>query len=100
MTGTCAACLHTNQSRSYLNHLVIQVYVKSDKVRSPLVNDATIFGLVGKVTTTYMVAVSILVLWLPWLSQLIFGLLWLLWLSELQMFLRFQGYKCYQGHQC
>ena len=23
MTGTCAACLHTNQSRSYLNHLVI-----------------------------------------------------------------------------
>jgi hypothetical protein len=21
-TGTCAACLHTNQSRSYLNHLV------------------------------------------------------------------------------
>jgi hypothetical protein len=22
MTGTCAACLHTNQSRSYLNHLV------------------------------------------------------------------------------
>jgi hypothetical protein len=23
MTGTSAACLHTNQSRSYLNHLVI-----------------------------------------------------------------------------
>jgi len=22
MTGTCAACLHTNQSRSYFNHLV------------------------------------------------------------------------------
>jgi hypothetical protein len=22
MTGTCAACLHTNQSRSYLNHVV------------------------------------------------------------------------------
>jgi len=22
MTGTSAACLHTNQSRSYLNHLV------------------------------------------------------------------------------
>jgi len=22
MTGTYAACLHTNQSRSYLNHLV------------------------------------------------------------------------------
>jgi hypothetical protein len=22
MTGTCAAGLHTNQSRSYLNHLV------------------------------------------------------------------------------
>jgi len=22
MTGTAAACLHTNQSRSYLNHLV------------------------------------------------------------------------------
>ena len=22
MTGTCAACLHTNQSRPYLNHLV------------------------------------------------------------------------------
>jgi hypothetical protein len=22
MSGTCAACLHTNQSRSYLNHLV------------------------------------------------------------------------------
>jgi hypothetical protein len=22
MTGTCAACLHTNQSQSYLNHLV------------------------------------------------------------------------------
>jgi hypothetical protein len=25
MTGTCAACLYTNQSRSYLNHLVIRV---------------------------------------------------------------------------
>jgi len=25
MTGTCAACLHRNQSRSYLNHLVIAV---------------------------------------------------------------------------
>jgi hypothetical protein len=23
MTGSCAACLHTDQSRSYLNHLVI-----------------------------------------------------------------------------
>jgi hypothetical protein len=23
MTGTCAACLHTNQSWSYLNHLVV-----------------------------------------------------------------------------
>ena len=23
MTGTCAACLHTNRSRSYLNHLVL-----------------------------------------------------------------------------
>jgi len=23
MTGTYAACLHTNQSRSYLNHLVL-----------------------------------------------------------------------------
>jgi hypothetical protein len=23
MTGTCEACLHTNQSRSYLNHLVV-----------------------------------------------------------------------------
>jgi hypothetical protein len=23
MTGTCAACLHTDQSRSYLNHLVL-----------------------------------------------------------------------------
>ena len=23
MTGTSAACLHTNQSRSYLNHLVL-----------------------------------------------------------------------------
>jgi len=23
MTGTDAACLHTNQSRSYLNHLVL-----------------------------------------------------------------------------
>ena len=23
MTGTCAACLHTNQSWSYLNHLVL-----------------------------------------------------------------------------
>ena len=22
MTGTCAACLHTNQSRSYMNHLL------------------------------------------------------------------------------
>ena len=25
MTGTCAACLHTNQSRSYLNHLVHRI---------------------------------------------------------------------------
>ena len=25
MTGTSAACLHTNQSRSYLNHLVHRV---------------------------------------------------------------------------
>ena len=25
MTGTSAACLHTNQSRSYLNHLVYMV---------------------------------------------------------------------------
>ena len=24
MTGTYAACLHTNQSRSYLNHLVYE----------------------------------------------------------------------------
>jgi len=24
MTGTNAACLHTNQSRSYLNHLVFR----------------------------------------------------------------------------
>jgi hypothetical protein len=24
MTGICAACLHTNQSRSYLNHLVFK----------------------------------------------------------------------------
>ena len=24
MTGTSAACLHTNQSRSYLNHLVFR----------------------------------------------------------------------------
>jgi hypothetical protein len=23
MTGTCAACLHTDQSRSYLNHFVL-----------------------------------------------------------------------------
>jgi tRNA(Ile2) C34 agmatinyltransferase TiaS len=28
MTGTCAACLHTNQSRSYLNHLVYGTVVK------------------------------------------------------------------------
>ena len=27
MTGTCAACLHTNQSRSYLNHLVLYYIV-------------------------------------------------------------------------
>ena len=26
MTGTYAACLHTNQSRSYLNHLVVAVW--------------------------------------------------------------------------
>ena len=26
MNGTCAACLHTNQSRSYLNHLVYEIY--------------------------------------------------------------------------
>ena len=25
MTGTYAACLHRNQSRSYLNHLVLEV---------------------------------------------------------------------------
>jgi hypothetical protein len=25
MTGTCAACSHTNQSRSYLNHLVLRI---------------------------------------------------------------------------
>ena len=27
MTGTSAACLHTNQSRSYLNHLVVKTAV-------------------------------------------------------------------------
>jgi hypothetical protein len=27
MTGTCAACLHSNQSRSYLDHLVIYIYI-------------------------------------------------------------------------
>jgi hypothetical protein len=27
MTGTCAACLHTNQSRSYLNHLVFNGWI-------------------------------------------------------------------------
>jgi hypothetical protein len=27
MTGTCAACLHTNQSPSYLNHLVYVIYL-------------------------------------------------------------------------
>jgi len=27
MTGTDAACLHTNQSRSYLNHIVIYTHV-------------------------------------------------------------------------
>jgi hypothetical protein len=27
MTGTCAACLHTNQSWSYLNHLVQSSYI-------------------------------------------------------------------------
>jgi hypothetical protein len=26
MSGTCAACLHTNQSQSYLNHLVLLIY--------------------------------------------------------------------------
>ena len=30
MTRTCAACLHTNQSRSYLNHLVTDLHC-SDK---------------------------------------------------------------------
>jgi hypothetical protein len=27
MTGTCAACLHTNQSRLYLNHLVFSLQI-------------------------------------------------------------------------
>ena len=30
MTGTYAACLHTNQSRSYLNHLVYS-YIKNQQ---------------------------------------------------------------------
>ena len=30
MTGTYEACLHTNQSRSYLNHLVY-IYIKKQK---------------------------------------------------------------------
>jgi hypothetical protein len=29
MTGTCVACLHTNQSRSYLNHLVYKHFILS-----------------------------------------------------------------------
>jgi hypothetical protein len=31
MTGTSAACLHTNQSRSYLNHLVDSSYKEVSK---------------------------------------------------------------------
>jgi len=34
MTGTAAACLHTNQSRSYLNHLV-HVYAVSAVIPEP-----------------------------------------------------------------
>jgi hypothetical protein len=43
----------------------------------PFSYDVTIFGPIAKVTGTCAVAVSILVLWLPWLSVLIVGLLWL-----------------------
>ena len=35
MTGTCAACLHTNQFRSYLNHLVyINIKIKVEAMAS------------------------------------------------------------------
>ena len=30
MTGTYAACLHTNQSRSYMNHLVHKICTNED----------------------------------------------------------------------
>jgi hypothetical protein len=32
MTGTDAACLHTNQSRSYLNHLVVAAELRTANV--------------------------------------------------------------------
>jgi hypothetical protein len=43
MTGTCAACLHTSQSRSYLNHLVhvinsarqIEIYTAQPLIPEP-----------------------------------------------------------------
>ena len=36
MTGTSATCLHTNQSRSYLNHLVYRVLMGKSEGRGPL----------------------------------------------------------------
>jgi hypothetical protein len=33
MTGTCAACLYTNQSRSYFNHLVLISFPRQEWLR-------------------------------------------------------------------
>jgi hypothetical protein len=38
MTGTIVYCLHTNQSRSYLNHLV---FLESSTLRIEMNNDVT-----------------------------------------------------------
>jgi hypothetical protein len=45
MTGTCAACLHTNQSRSYLNHLVLKYTKKQTTDQRIDISDFFCIGL-------------------------------------------------------
>ena len=44
MTGTDAACLHTNQSRSYLNHLVCTGALPWFRIQSPSRHFSSLFG--------------------------------------------------------
>jgi len=41
MTGTVAACLHTNQSRSYLNHLVLYQTSATNNALNLLIHQPT-----------------------------------------------------------